>query len=236
MERGTGGDRIQSPFVNQPIDQPSMAQPVVLEGEHVRLEPLSSDHLDALCEVGLDPDLWTWISNPVSKREDMEAYVRAALDGREQGTMLPFATLERKGGRVVGSTRYANIDLKNRRMEIGWTWVAGPWQRTSINTEAKLLMFRHAFEHLECNRVELKTDVLNERSRRSILRLGATEEGILRKHMTTSTDRVRDTVYHSITNDEWPRVEKRLQEMLASDGGRASSNGTGLLARKMGGS
>ncbi|MCH7638914.1 MAG: GNAT family N-acetyltransferase [Bacteroidetes bacterium] len=190
------------------------AEPVVLEGQHVRLEPLSLDHLDALCDVGLDPGLWEWIPNPVSTREDLEAYVRAALKGQGRGTMLSFATVERASGRVVGSTRYGNIDLKNRRLEIGWTWVARPWQRTAINTEAKLLMLGHAFGPLRCLRVEFKTDALNEHSRRAILRLGAKEEGILRKHMTTETDRVRDTVYFSIIDDEWPSVERRLQEML----------------------
>jgi len=189
-------------------------EPLVLEGTQVRLEPLSLDHLDALCDVGLEPNLWKWISNPVSTREDMEAYVRAALEGQERGTMLPFATVEHASGHVIGSTRYGNIDLKNRRVEIGWTWLAKPWQRTAINTEAKLLMLRYAFGPLGCNRVEFKTDALNERSRRAILRLGAEQEGILRKHMTTATDRVRDTVYFSIVDDDWPKVERRVLEML----------------------
>ena len=96
-------------------------EPVVLEGEHLRLEPLRLGHLDALCDVGLDPSLWKWIPKPVSTREDMEAYLQAALEGEERGTMLPFATVERASGRVVGSTRYGNIDLENRRLEIGWT-------------------------------------------------------------------------------------------------------------------
>jgi RimJ/RimL family protein N-acetyltransferase len=192
---------------------------VVLEGEHVRLEPLSLGHLDALCEVGLNLDLWKWISNPVSSREDMESYVRSALEGQEHGTMLPFATVERASGRVVGSTRYGNIDMKNRRLEIGWTWVAKPWQRSTINTEAKLLMLRHAFGPLACNRVEFKTDALNEQSRLAILRLGAKLEGILRKHMTTAIGHVRDTVYFSIIDEEWPDVEQRLQEMLNWDVG-----------------
>ena len=122
--------------------------------------------------------------------------------------MLPFATIERTSGRVVGSTRYGNIDLENRRLEIGWTWVARPWQRIAINTEAKLLMLRHLFDPLGCRRVEFKTDALNERSRQAILRLGAKQEGILRKHMTTATDRVRDTVYYSLLDDEWRGVEK----------------------------
>lgn len=188
--------------------------PVVLEGEYVRLEPLGLDHLDALCDVGLDAELWRWTSVSMGSRDEMAAYIREALDGREQGVMLPFATVERASGTVVGSTRYGNIDLANRRVEIGWTWVARPWQRTAVNTEAKLLMLRHAFGPLKCHRVEFKTDLLNERSRRAILRLGATQEGILRKHMVTATGRVRDSVYFSIIDTEWPDVEKDLQKKL----------------------
>ncbi len=128
---------------------------------------------------------------------------------------LPFATVEKSSGTAVGSTRFGNIDLNNLRAEIGWTWIAKPWQRTAINTEAKLLMLRHAFEVWQCNRVELKTDALNQRSRRAIERLGAKEEGTLRQHMVTSSSRLRDTVYYSITNDEWPAVETQLIQMLA---------------------
>ncbi len=148
-------------------------EPVVLEGRHIRLEPLTLDHLDALCAVGLDEDLWRWSPRPVRTREDMRAYVEKALDGQRAGHMAPFATVERASETVVGSTRYGNIDLAHRRLEIGWTWVARPWQRTAVNTEAKLLMLGHAFERIGCHRVELKTDRLNERSRRAILRLGA---------------------------------------------------------------
>lgn len=189
--------------------------PLVLEGEHVRLEPLSLDHLDAMCEVGLDDGLWRWIPKPVPSREDMVTYIQDALDGQARSEMLPFATVERASDTVVGSTRYGNIDLPNRRLEIGWTWVARPWQRTAINTEAKLLMLRHAFDALGCHRVEFKTDTLNERSRQAILRLGAKEEGVLRKHIVTASGRIRDTVYFSITDGEWPEVEANLEEKLA---------------------
>ncbi|MEM1128413.1 MAG: GNAT family protein [Bacteroidota bacterium] len=189
--------------------------PVVLEGDHVRLEPLSLDHLTALTAVGLDPDLWQWTGSLVRTPDDLAAYVQAALDGQARGVMLPFATVERGTGTVVGSTRFGNVALAHRRVEIGWTWVARPWQRTAINTEAKLLMLRHAFGPLGCQRVELKTDALNERSRRAIRRLGAVEEGTLRRHMVTASGRVRDTVYFSITDAEWPGVEARLEAKLA---------------------
>ena len=197
---------------------PPPLNPVVLEGEHVRLDPLTLDHLDALSTVGLDSDLWRLSPAPVRTREEMARYIRLALDGQQRGAMLPFATVERASGTVVGSTRYGNIDLNNRRVEIGWTWIAKPWQRTAVNTETKLLMLRHAFESLGCHRVELKTDARNERSRRAILRLGAVEEGTLRKHVVTASGYVRDTVYFSILDDEWPVVEASLIEKLAAHG------------------
>ncbi|MEO1077519.1 MAG: GNAT family N-acetyltransferase [Bacteroidota bacterium] len=190
---------------------------VLLEGTHVRLEPLTLGHLDALCEVGLDPELWRWTTSTVHDRDDMRAYIEAALKGQRRGRMRPFATIHRASGRVVGSTRFGNIVPEHRRAEIGWTWVARPWQRTAVNTEAKWLMLRHAFEEMGCQRVEIKTDVLNARSRAAILRLGATEEGILRQHVVTATGRTRDTIYYSILADEWPRVDAALQARLKHD-------------------
>lgn len=187
----------------------------VLEGQHVRLEPLDVRHLDGLCAVGLDPELWHWEVIRKRSREDMQVYVRKALDERQRGVSLPFATVFLETGQVIGSTRYLNMDPANRRVEIGATWIGRPWQRTAVNTEAKYLMLRHAFEVLRCFRVELKTDVLNERSRRAILRLGAKEEGILRRHVVTDTGRVRDTVYYSILDSEWPPVKSHLQAKLA---------------------
>ena len=196
-----------------PSNRPALA-PTPLDGEFVRLEPLTTGHLDALAAVGLDDDLWRWTPTPVRTRNDLAAYVRAALDGQARGDTLPFATVERATGAVVGSTRFGNAALEHRRVEIGWTWVARPWQQTAVNTEAKLLMLRHAFGPLGCHRVELKTDALNERSRRAILRLGAVEEGTLRKHMVTASGRVRDTVYFSVTDAEWPAVEAGLRAKL----------------------
>lgn len=190
-------------------------EPVTLAGRHVRLEPLTLGHLDALCSVGLDETLWRWTPRQVTAGAEMKDYIKAALAGQRRGEMLPFATVETKGGRVVGSTRFGAIDFANRRVEIGWTWVAVPWQRTAVNTEAKLLMLVHAFEHWGCYRVEFKTDALNERSRRAILRLGAVQEGTLRKHVVTASGRIRDTVYFSVTDDEWPAVRARLEARVA---------------------
>jgi N-acetyltransferase len=194
--------------------------PVVLEGPHVRLEPLSVTHVPHLCAVGLDPELWRWTPSSVTTPEEMDAYVQAALQMQTDGSALPFVVIDRSSGKIVGSTRYGNIEKSHRRVEIGWTWIAGPWQRTVINTEAKYLMLKHAFEVLGCMRVELKTDSLNERSRAAILRIGAKEEGILRNHMVTQSGRVRHTVYYSIIDAEWPVVKAALERKLAQTRGQ----------------
>ena len=197
-----------------PVDSASKVGPTDLEGNFVRLEALGITHLDGLCEVGLDDELWRWTTTKALTRDDMRRYVETALEWRAAGTAIPFATVERKSARVIGSTRFANMDRANRRLEIGWTWVARPWQRTAANTEAKLLMLTHAFETLNCLRVEFKTDALNERSRKALGRIGATEEGTLRKHLITESGRVRDSVYFSILDSEWPEVKLRLAKRL----------------------
>jgi N-acetyltransferase len=190
-------------------------EPVTLQGEHVRLERLSLDHLEQLCEVGLEPELWRWTASQVLTSVDMRAYVETALKWQAEGTALPFATISEQTGRVVGSTRFANIDSENRHLEIGWTWIAPLWQRTAINTEAKYLMLRHAFEKLGCIRVEFKTDSLNEKSRRALLRIGAKEEGTFRNHMIVHGGRYRHSVYFSVIESEWPEVKARLEERLS---------------------
>ena len=188
--------------------------PVILEGRHVRLEPLKLEHATGLAEIGLDEDLWTWIPTPVRTPEEMTAYIHTALHEQANGSALPFALIESSSGRVIGSTRYGNIDRAHYRVEIGWTWVTRQWQRSAINTEAKYLLLRHAFETLKCIRVELKTDSLNERSRAAILRIGAREEGTFRNHMITASGRIRHTVYFSILDSEWPEVKARLEARL----------------------
>lgn len=192
--------------------------PIVLEGRTVRLEPLTLDHADALSIVGLDAELWRWTLDTIATREQMLAYVAEALAANRAGTALPFVTIERSSGRIVGSTRYGNIEPTHRRLEIGWTWIGRPWQRTAVNTEAKLLLLRHAFEHLAMLRVELKTDALNARSRAAISRIGGREEGVLRRHMITASGRSRDTVYYSILAEEWPDVRARLESRLDTAG------------------
>jgi len=189
-------------------------EPVTLQGSIVRLEPMRADHVDALTLVGLEPEIWRWIPSQVTTREEMQAYVMKALEELQQGVALPFVTIANPSEEVIGSTRYGNIDMANRRLEIGWTWITPAYQRTAVNTEAKLLLLMHAFESLKVNRVELKTDALNYKSRAAITRLGAVEEGVFRKHIVTATGRVRDTVYFSIIDTEWPAVKARLSAFL----------------------
>jgi len=199
--------------------------PIVLEGRHVRLEPLQKGHLAGLAAVGLDEELWRWIPTQVRTAEEMAAYIETALQEHERGASLPFALVERATGRIIGSTRYGSIERLHRRVEIGWTWVAREWQRTAANTEAKYLLLRHAFETLGCIRVELKTDSLNERSRAAILRIGAREEGIFRNHMITASGRIRHSVYFSIIDAEWPEVKARLEARLKAPVLKASLPG-----------
>jgi RimJ/RimL family protein N-acetyltransferase len=191
-----------------------IVEPTYLKGNFVSLEPLSLEHVPALSEVGFDPSIWKWAPVAILDEQSMESYVRAALGEQIRGSALPFVTREMSSGKIVGSTRFGNIDVQNRRVEIGWTWVAPMWQRTYVNTEAKLLMLTHAFERWECIRVEFKTDALNERSRNAIARLGAKQEGIFRKHMITETGRFRDSVYFSIIDSEWPAIKTKLISML----------------------
>jgi len=140
----------------------------------------------------------------------MEAYVEEAIAERERGISIPFAIVSKQESRVIGCTRYGAISRAHKRLEIGWTWIGVPWQRTGVNSECKLLLMTHAFEELGCKRLELKTDARNQQSRNAILRIGAKEEGILRSHMISFDGRVRDTVYFSILDSEWPDVKAAL--------------------------
>ena len=173
------------------------------------------DHLPRLTEVGLAGDLFRHYTHPIRTPEAMRSFVEEALRDQAAGSALPFTTVLRESGLPIGGTRFGNIDAGNERMEIGWTWIGAPWQRSAVNTEAKYLMLRWAFGALGCGRVEFKTDVNNAPSRRAIARLGAVEEGVLRRHMVRETGRARDTVYFSIIAEEWPMVKAGLERMLA---------------------
>jgi len=188
--------------------------PMTLKGEHVQLEPLQIEHVEQLCEFGLADDLWRLTVNQNKTPDDMRRYVETALEEQRKGLSVPFATRELGSNKIVGSTRFGNIDAGNRKAEIGWTWINPQWQRTFVNTEAKLLMLTHAFEVWNCIRVELKTDALNEKSRNAILRIGAKEEGVLRNHMITDGGRYRDSVFFSIIEGEWESVKMNLISKL----------------------
>jgi RimJ/RimL family protein N-acetyltransferase len=190
--------------------------PVTLEGSTVRLEPIRREHAEIFWEIAKDSldDIFQWIPYRVKTREDFQYLVEKIFEEQERGDSVAFATVERGSGQVIGSTRFMNIDRANRRVEIGSTWIIPARQRTAVNTEAKYLMLRHAFEVWNCFRVELKTDALNQRSRNAILRIGAKEEGTLRRHVLTWTGRVRDSVYFSILDSEWPSVKTTLEQRL----------------------
>jgi len=190
--------------------------PVTLQGKYVRLEPLRPEHAVKLWEIAKDHlhELFRWIPYRLESLEDFQVFNRHILEEQKRGLTVPFATFERKSGQIAGTTRFMNMDLPNRKVEIGSTWIAPRWQRTAVNTEAKFLMLQHAFEVWKCLRVELKTDSLNQRSRRAILRLGAKEEGTLRKHMVTWNGRQRDSVYFSILDMEWPEVKAGLERKM----------------------
>ncbi len=189
-------------------------RPIELEGERIRLAPLSMDHLDELCDAGLHDELWRVTTSVIRNREDMRKYIAEALNGQSAGTAVPFVIIEKSTSRVVGSTRYGNIERTHRRLEIGWTWITPHWQRTYVNTEAKYLLLRHAFETLGCIRVEFKTDSLNEQSRKALAGIGATEEGTMRNHMIVAGGRKRHSVYFSVIDSEWPAVKRRLEKRL----------------------
>ena len=213
--------------------------PVTLEGQHVRLEPLLREHEEALIAAAGDGELWKSTVTIVPDRANMAAYIETALHGQAEGNELPFVIIRKAAGDVVGSgelarasarapgtramddkrevvgtTRFYDIKPADRRVAIGYTWLALSAQRTAVNTESKLLLLTHAFEHWLCNRVELITDVLNQQSRTAILRLGAKEEGVLRKHLILPSGRIRDSVIFSIIAEEWPWVRERLAAKL----------------------
>ena len=187
-------------------------KPVVLEGEHVRLEPMNQDHAQGLYNRGRSAADWAFMPRACFvDQADTRHWIDEALS---QDNQLPFAIIEKQKNRVVGSTRYLNIRQEHRSLEIGWTWLGQEWLRTGVNTEAKFLLLRHAFERLGCIRVEFKTDERNQRSQRALERIGATREGVLRNHMIVQGGFYRNSVYFSVIEEEWPAVRERLESLL----------------------
>lgn len=182
----------------------------------MRLEPIDPvKHIDGLCAALLDTEIWRFTTSKVHDRAGMLAFAQAAAADTARGEAVAFATIHRATGRVAGTTRFGSIERDHRRVEIGWTYVGREHQRTAVNTEAKLLMFTHAFDVWGMQRVELKTSSLNLRSREAMRRLGLVEEGTMRKHMINDDGTIRHSVYFSVIDDEWPAMRARLQEMLA---------------------
>ncbi len=185
-----------------------------LAGRIVRLEPLSESHHAGLTAVGLSPLLWDFTPARITSPGHMMKHIREALEATERGEQLAFVLVATDSETIVGSTRFLHIDPPNRKLEIGWTWIADRWQRTGINQEAKYLLLREAFETLGVVRVEFAVDLLNFRARKSVLGIGATEEGTLRRHMVNWDGNSRDTVYYSILDSEWPDVKRAFESRL----------------------
>jgi RimJ/RimL family protein N-acetyltransferase len=191
--------------------------PVVLYGEHVRLEPLDHRHAEALLEEAQSDDVWRFM--PVPRPETLEvmtSLIDKAWKAASLGAEIPFAIIDGEADRPIGSTRFIDIRRPDRGLEIGWTWLAARTHRSAANTEAKYLLLRHAFEDLGALRVQLKTDGRNERAQRAIERIGAVKEGVLRRHRLMWDGVFRDTVYYSVLDSDWPAVKERLQGFLAN--------------------
>ena len=191
-------------------------KPLVLTGRHVRLEPMTEAHVPGLAEIGVNQDdIWKLMPYGLMKSEaDIRGWVQSVLTRVAAATDLPFVAIHLASGRVAGATRYMDIRSQDRALEIGGTWYGREFQRTAVNTECKYLLMRHAFEALGCIRVQLKTDLRNERSQKAIERIGAVREGVLRNHMIMPDGAYRSSAYYSILDAEWPRVKARLEDML----------------------
>ena len=190
-------------------------KPVTLQGKVVRLEPLSEAHVPGLTAIGMNDEIWSYMPYGVMRNEDdIRRWVRNLLEQIPGGTVMPFAVIHLASGRVAGATRYMDIHPKDYALEIGGTWYGVEFQRTGVNTEAKYLLLRHAFEELKCIRIQIKTDLRNERSQKAIERIGAVREGVLRNNMIMPDGYYRSSVYYSILENEWPAAKARLVEMM----------------------
>ena len=202
--------------------------PLELGAKHVRLEPLTLVHVPGLFAIGQDEEIWRWLySAPPINVDEMRAWVADALEAQSRGGELPFAVVEQASGTVIGTTRYMGINAAHGQLEIGWTWYGRAYWGTSVNPECKYLLLRHAFESLECIRVQFATDLRNERSQRAIERIGATREGVLRGNRIVPKDGYhRSSVLYSIIDDEWPEVKARLESLLSGEGGTPHAPGS----------
>jgi len=187
---------------------------VTLEGNLVCLEPLSMDHFPALAEIAFNPQVWQWMSDPMKSESDLRRYIQTAVDAAAAGTAMPWATRSRKDNRIIGSTRFADIQSVHRTLEIGWTWMHPDYQRSGINVEAKYMQLRHAFEVMGARRVAFKTHHQNLKSQTAIQALGAKHEGIFRNHVIMPDGSPRHSYWYSIIAEEWPEVKANLERRM----------------------
>ncbi|NOK15699.1 GNAT family N-acetyltransferase [Corallococcus carmarthensis] len=192
---------------------------VVLEDERVRLRPLVAADVDALAEVAFDPAIWKFFVASIQTRDDLQRFVDEGVESTRAGTALAFTVVDKASGAVVGSTRFGNLSARDQRVEVGWTWLGRKFQGTGTNTRCKQLLMAYAFEQQGVQRTEFKTDVLNQPARRALLKVGCTEEGVLRSHTLMPGGRRRDTIYYSVLAGEWPGVKQRLSDLIKTGGG-----------------
>ncbi|ARK20302.1 N-acetyltransferase [Sporosarcina sp. P26b] len=187
---------------------------ILLPGVHVTLRPMKKDDVEALYSVAQDDRIWTYMTNPMKTRLDMEKYIQAALRTKDLGSEYPFVIIHNESGKIIGSTRLMDIVLSHKRLEIGNTWLHPEFWQTSVNTECKYLLFTYCFEELQLNRVQLKTDHENIRSQQAIERIGAVKEGVLRNHMIRVDGTIRHTVMFSVTKEQWASVKGSIEDKI----------------------
>lgn len=185
-------------------------QNIVLENQKALLKPLSQEHLEELFLVSQNEKIWEYSTNNLMTKKALEEFISLALEERQKGSSYPFVIYDKEKKATTGSTRYGNISWKDKRVEIGWTWLGLEFQRTGLNRACKEMLLKYAFETLEMERVEFKTDVLNQQARQALLRIGAREEGVLRSHTVMHDGRRRDTIYYSILKNEWPGIRTSI--------------------------
>jgi N-acetyltransferase len=183
---------------------------IILEDKLVRIEPLEEKHFEFLLPTALEPSLWLYTAAKINSPETFRRYFDKAMEEKRQNQSYPFAYYNKQQQQYVGSTRYANIDFENKKLEIGWTWINPSQQGTGFNKHCKFLLLNYGFETLGLNRIELKTSILNHKSQKAMLKIGAVKEGVFRKHMINEDGSIRDTVYFSFINDEWPDIRKTI--------------------------
>lgn len=185
--------------------------PIILESEYIRLRPIRLEDATAFSTIADDPSIWSFFTSDLVARKNMQEWVAEAVNMLNSETRYPFTIEDKSSGEIIGSTSFGNISFRDRRLEIGWTWLGKASQGKGINKQGKFLLLRYAFETLQFERVEFKTDVLNQQARKALLKIGATEEGILRSHTQMPHNRRRDTIFYSVLASEWEEVKKRMK-------------------------